>query len=337
MSDETVTCVICGREMRLISPAHLKTHELTTLEYKRRFPEAEIISLASSRRKSKNISDKKIGKPSRLKGIPKTEEHRRKISEIKKLNFTSGKTVHWNLGKQVSEESKAKSRASMLKITKSPTYKNPMRDKRLSEKARQKISASQENRVNRQLKQTIERISGHLSHFNLEVLSRRGNEYELKCLTCLTEFTRTTSVLSQYQYDNHDGKYCPTCFPPVNSGYYSEVLFKEKPHIKIMSGYFYVVEMSDEFEKFIKVGMTSSSAKQRWKHFTAYNIKILLEIKTTLYEAFCLERKILNDLKSMKLVPNKKFGGMFECLRLDAAGSILSKLNEAGGAPYCYV
>jgi len=82
-----VICEICGKEFEMISPTHLKKHNLTTKEYKEVFPEAKL----SSKVRNQKITEGQTGAiftESRkdnirkaLTGKKKSEEHRLKIKE----------------------------------------------------------------------------------------------------------------------------------------------------------------------------------------------------------------------------------------------------------------
>lgn len=78
----------------------------------------------------------------------------------------------------------------------------------------------------------------------------------------------------------------------------------------------YVIKCWNDDEVFYKVGRTFCTLKHRFKgkREMPYNYKILDEIIfKTAKEAYCYEKKLQKEYKNRKYIPNKKFGGMYEC------------------------
>lgn len=107
---------------------------------------------------------------------------------------------------------------------------------------------------------------------------------------------------------------CPNCYG--RSG------FSKKRWIEYCNnkkGIFYTIKCWNETEKFYKIGITSSSIKERYNHKTKmpYNYKILKEIKSTdLNYIWDLEKKEKNRLKIYKYSPKIKFAGYKECFTI---------------------
>lgn len=84
-----IECHICGKEFKRITRTHLEKHDITTEEYKNRFPGAAIVSEELSEKlgkASKTMSTERREICARIArqrfgGKPKSEEHRRKLSE----------------------------------------------------------------------------------------------------------------------------------------------------------------------------------------------------------------------------------------------------------------
>ena len=73
MDEDKVACQICGKEYKTIN-LHLRSHKITMAEYRQKFPNAKLSSLATSKKKSKSLT-----------GIKRSKETKRKLSEsIKK-------------------------------------------------------------------------------------------------------------------------------------------------------------------------------------------------------------------------------------------------------------
>ena len=90
-----VKCEICGREFEFISSTHLKTHGITTREYRDQFPDAPLMSEGLR----KKTSESKLGEKNPFFGHKHTEESKQKISEA-----TAGEN-NGNYGKRGEETS----------------------------------------------------------------------------------------------------------------------------------------------------------------------------------------------------------------------------------------
>lgn len=93
MYDETVTCMICGKVTTQINHAHLKTHGLTSQQYKEMFPNSKMRAVSKKTREAvkqnmikRNKSEKARQKVSEMfKGKEKTEEHKKALKNAKAL------------------------------------------------------------------------------------------------------------------------------------------------------------------------------------------------------------------------------------------------------------
>lgn len=82
-------------------------------------------------------------------------------------------------------------------------------------------------------------------------------------------------------------------------------------------GFIYIVEMGDEFERFIKIGITvQKNILRRFSGFK-YKITILDFIEDSLYNLVYKEREILEKFKNYKYVPKQYFKGHQECFNLE--------------------
>lgn len=91
MYNETIKCMICGKETTQINHAHLKTHGLTSVEYREMFPDAKMRIVSDKTREAtrqnmikRNKSKKGRAKSSEMfKGKEKSEEHKLALKEAK--------------------------------------------------------------------------------------------------------------------------------------------------------------------------------------------------------------------------------------------------------------
>lgn len=145
-----VTCNVCGQQMNVISWKHLRGHDMTTAEYKARYPGCIMASEEAILRKKAsaaqaNESRKGIARSQYVKdkikktrsknpntvwntGVPMTEERKKHLSEVKKELYSSGQLVHWNTGRTTSDETKAK--ISTTALASNRTYQQSSKDRR---------------------------------------------------------------------------------------------------------------------------------------------------------------------------------------------------------------
>jgi hypothetical protein len=118
------------------------------------------------------------------------------------------------------------------------------------------------------------------------------------------------------------GKGCPEC----NKGGWDFKL-RDWLNTKSDSATFYILKCYCDDEMFIKIGITSTSIKERYRKNGSmpYDFDILHETtssnKKLIWE---LERKFLNKLKGYSYNPKKDFGGKTECFNIE----ILNKLYD---------
>lgn len=113
---------------------------------------------------------------------------------------------------------------------------------------------------------------------------------------------------------------CPHC---GSGGAYSEWYFENNPEMKKTNGVIYIVEMSNNDEVFLKIGITEKNANKRFASPSkngGYKTRIILQRDMNMYDAWKLEQKILSEFKDNKYIPLRYFPGHTECL---------NKTNEA--------
>lgn len=114
------------------------------------------------------------------------------------------------------------------------------------------------------------------------------------------------------------GDGCPECGKDswfAEQGGYSQRLFDTNPSQKTEPGILYCVRFTSPSEEFYKVGITKRSIRDRFHWgYSEYDMEVIYEHHTTLYEAWTTEQRILNVLKSSRYCPSIKIGGFTECL-----------------------
>ncbi len=134
ISSNKVNCLICNRSMFKITNSHLRKHSLTPQEYKKKFPNSNLISLMTLNKHKSSMLGKKHSKKTK-----------RKLSLAHK-------------GKVLSEETRIKIGKSLKGIKRSEEYKqklrnyykknqHPFKGKKHSQEALRKISETGKGRI----------------------------------------------------------------------------------------------------------------------------------------------------------------------------------------------
>lgn len=249
----SIKCQICNKEFKsLINNTHLKSHGMTTVEYKSRFGEHSTVS--DEYRKKRSISTTGENNPNF--GNKLSEESKRSLSEK-----MSGRTP-WNKGKKVDYGNKfaesIKNREEKYEsgeLTRTHTqhsietkekisesvkkYAEENKDK-ISQRAEKSVATKKQNGydfaffkgkthsedtkkkisqssilTNAQKTQDAETVSyERAAEANLTILNLQSKIVELQCNSCHTQFSRTQ------QYLNANSKFkldiCPTCYPVIH-------------------------------------------------------------------------------------------------------------------------
>lgn len=111
---------------------------------------------------------------------------------------------------------------------------------------------------------------------------------------------------------------CATCATGRHPGRYTRDSFLTTEQRK-RPGVFYVIEFVHEGERFIKIGITSTTAKRRHTGKTnPYNIRVLMELPMPLYKAFKIESRLKQELSELKHSPKFLQEGHSECFCINA-------------------
>ena len=134
-------------------------------------------------------------------------------------------------------------------------------------------------------------------------------------------------VFEQQAGDHLDGHGCSRCSLGVwNPGF----IKKHHPSKMNSSCTLYVIECYSEDEKFIKVGITTKTVKERYckTSLGGYDYKTLYEHHSTLINCSELEQSILIGFNDYQYIPESKFGGSSECLTYEALDGVMELLDK---------
>lgn len=121
------------------------------------------------------------------------------------------------------------------------------------------------------------------------------------------------------------GRGCNEC--KKDSSSYSKSLWIKKNENK--NCIFYVLEFSNDNEKFIKIGVTSRSIKIRYKNKNInYKYKELIIINGSSKEVIDFESFFLNKLKELKYTPKENFEGRTECFTFTSKDKIYEHFKQ---------
>lgn len=120
---------------------------------------------------------------------------------------------------------------------------------------------------------------------------------------------------------------CPLCAEHTR---YCHNYFEIAGNKKI-TGFFYILEMSNDVERFIKIGITKH--KNIFKRYEQahgknlpYEIKLLHSFRMKLYQAFFLEQQLLGEHKLDQYKPINPFAGQTECLKY--SNNLINKIKQ---------
>ena len=127
--------------------------------------------------------------------------------------------------------------------------------------------------------------------------------------------------------DNHlRGKGCPKCGATNISKYQKGCPTgwnlinwenKAKNSNRFDSFKVYIIKIYDKYEEFYKIGRTFNSINDRFKYpgLLPYDFDIFKIYEGDAKDMFQLEIELKEKNKINKYIPNKKFGGMYECFK----------------------
>lgn len=246
-----VRCMVCGAEMSYLNNRHLASHGMTPTEYRERFPDAPMKSetvTAKMRANGIAINSSRKGKPrsreeiaairegiarsakrqAHNRGVPMSEETKRKLSEAHRKAFAEGRRKSHRLGVKLSPETREKiskalkgrkiGSAAALKAIETKRAKGydlaPMRGKKLSEESRKKIGEASRRIAASKRPILREHMLQKIEASGLKLLnSITEDRFHLVCLKCNHEFHRTAAM---FQNSKWHPEICDQCYPVSN-------------------------------------------------------------------------------------------------------------------------
>ena len=125
------------------------------------------------------------------------------------------------------------------------------------------------------------------------------------------------------------GQGCPECSNENSKGIYGYQWLRENPDKHNDPCLIYLIEMYDDQESFLKLGLTKNSVRERYGSNQArsgYEYEVLLQEETTMKQGIVLEDMVGTELDHRKHSPHKDFSGRTECFSLEAKDLILNHL-----------
>ncbi len=244
----TIQCQVCLRTFNsVISSSHLKTHSMTTGEYKKKFGDNSLASDEYRKLRSQqcigennpnygntwtpeqkqNLSEKTQGRIPWNKGMTFDDcTTQKKAVEKRELRYKNGELERyipvWT------DESKERIRESVKKYAK----ENPQKMKERSKKAAQtrkengyepffkgkkhtdetKAKISEKSIITARKKaESAKKIKEvKITESKLRLIEDYGNVFKLECEVCNTEFSITSQYFNPCKYKK---EMCPTCYP----------------------------------------------------------------------------------------------------------------------------
>lgn len=246
---DLVTCAVCGKQMSVINNRHLATHEMTAVDYRARYPEHNLVSDTVAKKlsdRSIKSNAHRIGVPRSeevkaamraasqklpsTKGIPKgpmKETTKLKLSEAAKSRFSAG-VQHPRKGAKLDETTRARISKTLTGRTLSPDDAAAITSKiKATKKANGTVSGWKTGPLSKEHKAKIaaavslryENTRSEIRAPMLEKIAKSGlvllnnicePVFELRCLVCSHEFTRTPQV---FQPSKWSPEVCDQCFP----------------------------------------------------------------------------------------------------------------------------
>jgi endogenous inhibitor of DNA gyrase (YacG/DUF329 family) len=142
------------------------------------------------------------------------------------------------------------------------------------------------------------------------------------CKTCngVTQFSP-----KDFRFKNFCSRQCANIYnKPYLTGGYNAKYFQQYPKEKSKPAQFYFIELANNKERFLKIGITCRDFKIRKNEIcgSKYIVTILYTKETTLYECHLLENRLLSDNTIRKYVPSNHISGKTECFDITEKNSI---------------
>lgn len=131
------------------------------------------------------------------------------------------------------------------------------------------------------------------------------------------------------------GQGCPKCGDERSGGTggYTQSYFDRTPEAKLAPAIVYLVDITiNDKERCIKVGITTKTTDMRFDRSEYRDMTITpLHISyMSLYDAFVLEQRIMEQKKTERFFSNVKFSGYTECFKLSTKDDIIELMKGCG-------
>ena len=135
----------------------------------------------------------------------------------------------------------------------------------------------------------------------------------------------------QTPHDHYSGEAgCTKCTKIDNNpGGYNPKRFQNNPTLATTPGILYLVSLEMPDDSALKIGITKMTVSQRFSvRCYPYNIQPILEVKTTLQQAFTHEQQTLDQFSHYAYCPSWVLDGRTECFRSEALLDLCEWLDE---------
>lgn len=122
------------------------------------------------------------------------------------------------------------------------------------------------------------------------------------------------------------GVRCKKCADQNKTGGYNDQWFEYDSTRRDLPGLLYVLEMFSESEKFIKIGITKNSVKQRYRG-SVYSFNVLKTHYSTLYDCYLLESSLKEKFIQYRYVNSKKIY-LTESFKYEVKDSIIDSISN---------
>lgn len=145
-----------------------------------------------------------------------------------------------------------------------------------------------------------------LYEYDKTVFIEAGKHVTIKC--------KIHDYFDQIAKNHLKGNGCPKCKALKND--FSIKKFKDNRQL-FKAAKLYIIRCYNDNEEFYKIGITSKTIEERFsKYRFPYNMEVIHLYETNVFDAFKLERQLLNSYYDYKYVPLINFCGKTECFKI---------------------
>ena len=142
----------------------------------------------------------------------------------------------------------------------------------------------------------------------------------VKCKTCETEW------MVRPDAHIHSKSGCPTC--NKSRTIYTEAYYKAKD-IENHACKIYLLEIEFNGEKFLKLGLTRTDVRHRFRGFLKkMKINEVMIVEGDFFSLYRIEQELLSKYSDKRFIPVEAFKGYTECLDVGVKNDVKSSLAE---------